>query len=148
MTVLSLTIQEFPPSVNRLYFSLPRGGKAMTTEGLRFQRHVISIIATEHGPSLKKFDANKPYTVELMVYFPEIYNKGWPKTAQQRYKRRDATNLIKLLEDTLAKAIGVDDANFLRFTVEKRMDPKCPRIEIRISEYQEANHDPTPRWDR
>lgn len=129
-----LTIHEFPPSVNHLYFSM-HGKKAMSTEGRGFQRRLLFQITQEQGSQLAEFDANEPYSVELTIYFPEIFNKSWPEKAQQRYKKRDATNLIKLLEDTLAKAIGVDDANFLRFTVEKKKDAENPRIEVRITDY-------------
>jgi Holliday junction resolvase RusA-like endonuclease len=147
----SVVLTEFPPSINRLYFSLPRGGKAMTTDGRRFQSHTVSKLHDTWGPMLKGFDANKPYAVTVTVFFPSILNKGWPGKAQQRFKKRDATNLIKLLEDTLAKAIGVDDANFLSFTIRKYQDPKNPRIEVMIEDtedqYGEAAEDQEEQED-
>lgn len=130
-----LTIKEFPPSANDLYFSSPRGGKAMTTKGKRFQRLVVDQIHREAGHKLAQFKADQPYEILVMVFFPTIYNKGWPEKAQQRYKKRDADNLLKLLLDTISKAIGVDDANFLKVAVEKHMDPKNPRIEIVIRDF-------------
>jgi len=135
---LHLCIKEFPPSINKLYFNHPRGGKSVTTAGKAFQRRILYQIQQEHGPELVQFKPNDPYDLTIEMYFPEIYNKGWPKTAQQRFKRRDADNLLKLLLDTLSRAIGVDDANFLRFTVVKRRDPENPRIEVTIAPYQEA----------
>lgn len=139
MTQFSIELKEFPPSINKLYFSLPHGGKAMTKEGVRFQHLVVSQISKAWGPELAKFDNTKPYAVSVTVFFPEIFNKGWPDKASQRFKKRDATNLIKLLEDTLAKAIGVDDANFVRFSITKWKDEENPRIIINIRELKEAD---------
>ena len=130
-----LTLKEFPPSINKLYFNHPRGGKAMTNEGKRFQRLVVEQIQQEIGHKLAQFKEDQPYEVRITVYFPTILNKGWPEKAQQKYKKRDADNILKLLLDTLSKAIGVDDANFLMITVEKQMDPEEPRIEVYIKEY-------------
>jgi Holliday junction resolvase RusA-like endonuclease len=105
-------------------------------------------IQQEFGHVIHKFDKNAPYDISVLVYFDEIYNKSWPATAQQKYKKRDATNVIKLLEDTLAKAIGVDDANFLRFTVEKRMDKAQPHIEIVVKDYEEVAYAKEVQNDR
>lgn len=135
--IVQAILEEFPPSINKLYFSLPRGGKAMTTAGKRFVRKVTMQLQREWGPMLKEFDQAEPYHVDIVVYFPDIINKTWPSVAKQRYKKRDADNLMKLLLDTIAKAIGVDDANFLKITMEKRMDPMKPRIHIYIHAHAE-----------
>ena len=130
-----LTINEFPPSANDLYFSHPKGGKVMSQKGRSFQRRIIDQINQELGPRLHLFKNDLAYEVRVTVFFPTILNKGWPGKAQQKYKKRDADNILKLLLDTISKAIGVDDANFLMVTVEKLMDPKKPRIEVFIREY-------------
>lgn len=130
---LKIRLSEFPPSINKLYVSLPRFGKAMSQEGKRFKRVVLAQMQEEWGPDLVKVDPNTAYEVEIYVYFPLIINKGWPETAQQKYKKRDADNLLKLLLDTLADAMGIDDANFLRITVEKLENRDNPHIYVKVS---------------
>lgn len=135
--IVQAILEEFPPSINKLYFSLPHGGKAMTPAGKRFQRRTMMQLQRTWGPALSEFSPDQPYHIDVIVYFPEIINRTWPRVAQQKYKKRDADNLMKLLLDTISKAIGVDDANFLKITVEKRRDPKKPRIHIYIHPHEE-----------
>ena len=50
----------------------------------------------------------------------------------ERFKRLDASNRLKLIEDGLSEALGVDDSRFQMGSVLKYMDPDNPRTEVLI----------------
>jgi len=52
------------------------------------------------------------------------------------YKKMDASNYIKLIEDAVVKGSGVDDSANLDVTICKRHDPVDPRIVIRYRGFE------------
>ncbi|MCP3686483.1 MAG: hypothetical protein GY861_27920 [bacterium] len=59
-----------------------------------------------------KLDKDKWYSI-LMVFL--IQKNG--------YKRRDASNMLKVCEDAVVRATGVDDSRHARVTAHKRISP-------------------------
>ena len=81
------------------------------------------------------------YEMEMGFYFAEIENKGWFETykkgdkkgqrkAATRWKRIDTTNLVKLAEDAVKSATGVDDCATFDHWLKKRKDASNPRVDI------------------
>lgn len=117
--MITLELSGVPPSTNKAYFNLPRGGRALSAAGAKYKRETTSTLVRNFPLSLKLFEPNKPYGVLFVIHLPTVLNKGWPKSAETRYKKLDATNRVKLVEDALVLAAGVDDSQFLFSSVLK-----------------------------
>lgn len=109
-----------PPSTNHAYFQ--RGRKrVLTKEGKAFKTNVQTHLARHHQGFLSFFNADTPYCVVIRVQFPrdELYFKGWPEKANNRYKALDATNRVKLVEDAICSACKHDDRQHWQVAVLK-----------------------------
>lgn len=132
--MMHLEFPWLPPSVNNLYhdqtFRGGKGGRTLMTkrvlsdEGKRFKKETLAYIVKKFQPQLRFFKKNTPYVFYYRFITPDLLNKTWPKTAENRYKRFDASNLVKVLEDVIVEAAGVDDSNYLTVVSEKRKGPK------------------------
>ena len=126
---LIATLFEFPPSANRLYVRTRRVGTILSKEARKFKADALVQLTKEWMFSPKP-EKDEAYRLTLLFYFPKIETSGWPKRAKNRFVKRDVSNLIKVLEDVIAQATGVDDSNTLEVQVSKRVDSENPRIEI------------------
>ncbi len=129
--MIHLSFPGLPPSVNNLYQDtfFRAGGKLMsrrslTDEGKRFKKETLAYIVKKYQPGLRFFKKNVPYVFYYRFVVQEIENKTWPKSAENRYKKFDASNLVKVLEDVIVEASGIDDSNYLTVVSEKRKGPK------------------------
>lgn len=120
-----------PPSVNNLYadnFLRVKGKlisrRTLTPEGRVFKKETLAYLVKRYQPQLRLFKKGVPYCFYYRFVTPDLENKTWPKSAENRYKRFDASNLVKVLEDVVVEACGVDDSNFLTVVCEKRKGPK------------------------
>lgn len=122
-----------PPSVNHAYMHIvaPGGGRGgrkvirvLTKEGRAYKKEAAAHLASNYPQELSRFNKGTPYLIYVVLYVPDIYTKGWPKKAASRYKRLDATNRLKLLEDVLSEVTAVDDSNNLVVAVHKRYGPE------------------------
>jgi hypothetical protein len=78
------------------------------------------------------FQKNKPYFVYLRLWVEKLENGGWPEKCSTRYKVFDSTNRVKLAEDAMRDAFGIDDSQNLAFLVHKcECIPNTPeRMEV------------------
>lgn len=129
--MIHLQFDGLPPSVNNLYhdqvFRLPGKGpkrlmvkRVLTDEGKLFKKETLAYLVKRYQPQLRMFKKNVSYCFYYRFITPDLENKGWPKRAENRYKRFDASNLVKVLEDVVVEACGIDDSNFLTVVCEKR----------------------------
>jgi Holliday junction resolvase RusA-like endonuclease len=81
-------------------------------------------------------DQNTPYALRLEFYLPSLFNKGWPKKAKTKYKRKDVSNLIKIVEDLLSWCLGIDDSCFLEVSVQKLDGPTFGFTGIKAKVYE------------
>jgi Holliday junction resolvase RusA-like endonuclease len=119
--MIHLSVPWLPPSSNNAYFNLPRGGRALSKEGLGFKTKTTSHLVQHFRKELATLRVNEPYLVAVFLTFDELQNTTWPKTAKSRYKRLDASNRVKLLEDALKDATGVDDSSTFTLLVTKKV---------------------------
>jgi hypothetical protein len=124
-----------PPSENRIRVMRYAGGRAKgmcySKEAEDYRKVFLDIMRQEHGVAIQKFVQGHRdqslYRLKIVFWFPEeeLLNKGWPKKqAKTLYKKVDAGNRRKLLEDCLAEALGIDDSLFFSVHLEKRIgDP-------------------------
>lgn len=133
--MIHITLLGIPLSSNHAYFNHPRGGRALTKEGKKYKVETTTYIARAYPAALATIRKNEPYCVYFRLYIPDVENSGWPKKAENRYKTLDVSNRVKLLEDALKDACGIDDSQHFIVIVEKR--PGQPKTEIFMWNLQE-----------
>ncbi len=107
-----------PPTSNNIYVNGRGGGRFMSSEAKKFKLQAISHIQSNCLAKISRLDRTAVYRVWYAFFFPveEILNKtfgtGAKSAAGSRYKRMDVENRIKLVADSLATAIGIDDCQF------------------------------------
>ena len=118
--MIRLELPSLPPSSNHAYFNLKGRGRALTDVGRSYLTNVKSHLQRNHRQAMTFFEKNAPYFVVVRFYFGVLENAGYPGKAENRYKKLDGNNRIKLLEDALKDAGGIDDSQTLRFLWEKK----------------------------
>jgi hypothetical protein len=122
--MIMMELPWLPPSANHAYFNLPRGGRALTAKGKKFKAESAAYLVRNYHMSLIMFEKNKPYGVAIGLFSPDLENATWPEKAATRYKRFDAGNRLKLIEDVLADVSGIDDSQHLTVLVGKFKGPE------------------------
>lgn len=116
--LLTLTVDTEPPSANKMYVH--------TYRGPRPSDHTKAFKAAAHMEILKQLpfdfpalDPNKGYLVDYTFLMP-IKTLGFSTgKAASKYKKKDTSNLIKVLEDVLAECVDIDDSSFLEVRARK-----------------------------
>lgn len=127
--MIALSIPGEVPRTNNLYINLPRGGRKLTPEGERYKNEARVHLGRAYHRELAIFKKNRPYVVVAIFHFKDLENKTYDPgacgpDAVARYKRQDATNCIKLVEDIVAAVSGVDDSCTLEILLVKRQLPE------------------------
>lgn len=149
-----------PPSVNHAYFTTiqrPKGKKAgksvpirvLTAKGKKFKTEVKTHMARHHQDFMAYVKPNVPYT--LIVCFnlgkDELFNSTWPEKTGERYKKYDASNRLKLMEDAICEACGHDDRQHWNVVASK--GPKAaedePNTEIWLFDLEKESC-PVDNW--
>jgi Holliday junction resolvase RusA-like endonuclease len=84
---------------------------------------------------LLKMHTNVPYSLHVAIFFDRVEIKK--SSTGDRYAKMDISNRLKLIEDTVADAVGIDDRHNFRVTVEKHCDPQNPGLYITLEELSE-----------
>jgi Holliday junction resolvase RusA-like endonuclease len=108
------------PSTNGAYTNHPKLGRILTRKGRDFLNEThLALTAQmlyERWPSAP---TDLPLRVTYVFHMTGLITKGWPKQAQNRYKRVDLSNRIKLVEDAVMRALGCDDAQVFELHLRK-----------------------------
>jgi Holliday junction resolvase RusA-like endonuclease len=132
--MIRLSVPGLPPSINDFYFTFKKGKatiRAISKDGRAYKKLTLAHLAQEYPAELATIRKDMPYLIVVKLFFKALHNKSWPETAKTRYKRLDGTNRIKVFEDVLADASGIDDSQNLTFIVEKReCDTEKPHTEV------------------
>lgn len=140
--ILQVWVPFLPPSSNKIYEPVwvkgkPRG-KRLSDSGRRFKVRAMKVIQEGGRAALLNLREHVPYELTLAIFLQKVENKGWKtKAADNRYVKVDVTNRIKLIEDTVADAVGVDDRHNFRIYLEKHCDPDNPGIYVILREIPE-----------
>jgi Holliday junction resolvase RusA-like endonuclease len=115
--VIHIHIPTVPISSNQAYANV-RGRRTLTKKGKAYKNETKAYIARNFPEALKFFKPNVPYVLLIEFTFhgrDVLYSKEWPDgRAKNRYKKLDVSNRVKLFEDALADATGLDDSqNFI-----------------------------------
>jgi len=131
-----------PPSANNAYINLPRGGRRLSKEGEKYKHETLAYFSRHYRRELLTFKPNTPYAMAMLFYFDAVENDGWlTGKAKTRYKKFDATNRPKLLEDVLKDAAGIDDSQNLDVYLRKRKVSDCPWFHYKNHGPNETRHD-------
>jgi Holliday junction resolvase RusA-like endonuclease len=128
-----------PPSSNHIYINVGKG-RTLSKEARAYKTQNVSKIVRSGGWK-EKMDKNAAYSLRLIFYFPQVETKKWVKSLKKngisedvnRWTRLDLSNRIKLLEDTIVEALGVDDSAFFDMQQVKRLDPDNPRVDVEVT---------------
>jgi hypothetical protein len=137
--MIHLAIPGLPPTTNHAYTHILKSaghGKAKTTipirtlstAGKKYKRETSAYLVRTYPTEMRIFKPDTPYGYWVQFHFPELLNKGWPKEAKSRYKKLDVSNRVKLFEDALFDASGIDDSQVMQGTPEKVAGPEYTHI--------------------
>jgi Holliday junction resolvase RusA-like endonuclease len=140
--VFQAELTVLPPSVNEMYVYTSRGPRP-SGKMKKFKARASIEIAKQVDFAGSPLDENSPYLLKIDYFLPALFNKGFPKKAKTRYKRRDVSNLVKVLEDVLANCLGIDDSCFTEQHVRKLHGPDHDFVGIRL----EVSEAPQPTED-
>ncbi len=122
---------EVPPSINGLYTRGPGGRRILSKEGLRFKANLTSTVAAglphDWGKIILAAHTIPAKVIfDIALFHPNFYNHSWKpggRTAkgslQTPYQKLDATNYIKITEDAVVAATGIDDCMHLCASITK-----------------------------
>lgn len=119
--MIKFTLEGLPVSSNQAWFNIGHSGRGLSTAAKKYKNEVQVFIGRTYPTELTQFHKNEPHLIMFRVHVAELQNTTWGKKkgAESRYKKNDATNRIKLLEDILATVTGVDDSATMTFIVDK-----------------------------
>lgn len=133
-------ILPLPPSVNHQYTE--RDGRwVLSREARHYKTHLqrafkrIKAMNKPNPLSLSLFDDLDASTSSTRETFLQLRLEFFFKTPQ----RRDLDNGLKIVQDLVCGALGVDDRNVVAVELVKRVDAQNPRLEVTVSAL--------PSWD-
>ena len=132
--MIHLKLPYLPPSINHAYmhvrlFAKKGGGggggtkQVLTDEGRKFKKEATAHLAKTYPLALVMLKKDKPFTMFMRFTVTAMENKGWVNGSADRYKRNDATNRIKVMEDVIVDISGVDDKHYMLVACQKVLGP-------------------------
>lgn len=103
--------------------------RKLTEEGEAYKLDTSTYLSRHYPSELQIMRPDVPLGMAILLDM-NVLNKGWPKAAKTRYKRLDVTNRIKLLEDAVAHAGGIDDSGIFTAIARKRQGAEQTSIWI------------------
>ena len=129
-TVLPLSlVLPLPPSINHQYATV-QGRRVLSSAGRRFKAHVGQEVlcvlagqrARERRPASEALNAavgGVPLALELRFYFISRL-------------RRDIDGGLKITQDAVCEALGINDNRIVEVTLHKDLDAQAPRMELTL----------------
>lgn len=111
-----IVVGALPPSSNNIYFTGSDGKRYLTKIAKAYRREIQ---ATLMVAGAKELCPEPPFYVQLHLRFPDK-------------RRRDLSNQIKLLEDSVFKWLGYDDSLVYSMTLHKYLDRQYPGVVMEI----------------
>lgn len=135
---LKVWVPFLPPSSNKIYIRHPTGkGKILSHDARTFKIKAMERIQQEGGVAFIKLPQNVPYRLHLVFFLEKV--EVAKSDVGARYKQIDLSNMVKLIEDTVAEATGVDDRHNFQVVLEKHCDPKHPGLYVMLQPIREAS---------
>ena len=121
---LTLTLP-LPPSINHQYATV-QGRRVLSSAGRRFKSHVgqevLYLLARRRSPSgsVQTLPGLR-LALDLRFYFVSIL-------------RRDIDGGLKITQDALCEALGINDNRIVEVSLRKNVDTAAPRMEVSLRE--------------
>lgn len=140
-----------PPTSNNIYVNRYSGGRVKTTLARSWQTKAVKSIVREANLGFQDgLDPNKQYLLIMVFYFDKIVNKGWNEFWKQgkkaghrksntKWRKIDLSNRVKLAEDAMKTASGIDDSATMIHLLVKKCDPDNPRLVMQLLELKESD---------
>lgn len=146
--MIKLWLDGIPPSANHAYTTI-NGHRTLSSKGKKYKAETRTGLVSRFPRELRFFKNNTPYLVVIRLHFPAVENKGWfefdkrglQRKAESRYKRFDVGNCLKLLEDCLKDAAGIDDSQHMRVILDKQQGKERTEIWVWDLEQEETPFD-------
>jgi Holliday junction resolvase RusA-like endonuclease len=135
--MIHMVVPSVPPSMNHAYENKPRkvkvGGRFQTKhirmlseEGRAYKIATSTHLVRAYPTEMQVFKKNRPFALFLCFVFPQeaLLVKGYPAKSDNRYKKLDVGNRLKLFEDALTEATGIDDSHNWLVALTKRTGPE------------------------
>lgn len=121
MNTLRLTLP-LPPGVNNQYVTVGRR-RVLSKTAQAFRRDVAAIIRerliSDDVESWLTAMRERPFACDLVFFFTTPF-------------KRDLDGGLKIALDALCDSLGLDDRYIVSLTLEKRIDPLRPRMELEL----------------
>lgn len=108
--MIHMKLPVLPPSSNNAYAIVGRM-MVLTSKGRKFKKESTAYLAKAYPMQLARIKPNRPLVLYARFHLLNLQNKGWPEKAESRYKKFDASNRVKLLEDVIKEVTAADDSN-------------------------------------
>lgn len=129
-----------PLSSNHAYSRNKQGRRFLSAPFVRFKEEVRTAVRAALLRNLEKttwLTRNTELTliIELVFDREDVYSRTWPKTADYRHKRVDASNRVKMLEDALMESLKIDDSQIFNLHILKSVtaEGETPHSKVVIS---------------
>jgi len=121
---LTLTLP-LPPSINHQYATV-QGRRVLSSAGRRFKSHVgqevLYLLARRRSTSALVLTLpGLRLALDLRFYFVSIL-------------RRDIDGGLKITQDALCEALGINDNRIVEVSLRKNVDTAAPRMEVSLRE--------------
>jgi crossover junction endodeoxyribonuclease RusA len=112
-----------PPSINHQYATV-QGRRVLSSASRRFKavvgQEVLCALAKRNsGPPLGQMLEGTPLALDLLFYF-------------ESKLRRDIDGGLKITQDAVCEAIGINDNRIVEVTLRKKQDAAAPRLELSL----------------
>jgi Holliday junction resolvase RusA-like endonuclease len=130
-----VVIPFLPPTGNHIYGTNRNGTRYLTKEGAAFKTKAVALIQNQKLAEIGRIERERTdrtiFVVQHVFFFDpaDVLNmtfgaldrNGKPKkgAAENRYKKMDVENRIKVVADAFSKAIGIDDSLFFHSSASK-----------------------------
>ncbi len=122
-----------PPGINNQYVTLKNGRRALSKESQKWKRQARQEL------EVLRFDGR------VSEAFLKALADGYVSLFLDFYfespLKRDLDGGLKILQDTLCEAFGVNDNRVVDIHLVKRMDPLRPRVEVQVEALPEWQFD-------
>jgi crossover junction endodeoxyribonuclease RusA len=122
-----------PPSINQQYVTLKNGRRKLSKESQAWKK------TARQELEVLRFDGrlSEQFVAAAQQGFLSLFLDFYFETPF----RRDLDGGLKILQDTVCEALGVDDRRVVDIHLVKRMDPRRPRVEIQVEALPEWQFD-------
>lgn len=108
---------ELPPSANKLK-AIVNGHMVLTAKARHYKIKLFEDLKRVPSP---KFDRNEALAITITFEMPDLETQGFSTgKAKYRFKKRDVSNMVPLLENVVCTYLEIDDSQFLDENIRKR----------------------------